>query len=163
MEVRTILWPTDLSKSSLKAAPKVNSLAEKYQAKVIVMYVGVDLMNQLMAYGYPSEDHIQNFQKWELEQARKKLETVCQEELKACPMFNVRMVQGDAATEILKAIKEEKADMVVRFSGGDNAGHTVINPFGEFRLHLVPSGIFSPQAVCIIGNGVVINPAVLIG
>jgi adenylosuccinate synthase len=55
----------------------------------------------------------------------------------------------------------EKANMVVRFSGGDNAGHTVINPHGEFKLHLVPSGIFYPDVVCIIGNGVVVNPAVL--
>jgi adenylosuccinate synthase len=54
----------------------------------------------------------------------------------------------------------EKAKIVVRFSGGDNAGHTVINPYGEFRLHLVPSGIFYPQVTCIIGNGVAINPAV---
>ncbi len=56
----------------------------------------------------------------------------------------------------------EKVEVVVRFSGGDNAGHTVINPYGEFRLHLVPSGIFYPQVTCIIGNGVVINPAVLL-
>jgi len=52
--------------------------------------------------------------------------------------------------------------IVVRFSGGDNAGHTVVNPYGEFKLHLVPSGIFSSRVVCIIGNGMVINPAVLI-
>ena len=56
----------------------------------------------------------------------------------------------------------ERAQMVVRFSGGDNAGHTVINPYGEFKLHLVPSGIFSTEATCLIGNGVVINPARLI-
>ena len=55
-----------------------------------------------------------------------------------------------------------KAKVVVRFSGGDNAGHTVVNPYGEFRMHLVPSGIFQPQVTCIIGNGVVINPAVLL-
>ncbi len=55
-----------------------------------------------------------------------------------------------------------KAKMVVRYSGGDNAGHTVVNPYGEFKLHLVPSGIFSSQVVCIIGNGMVVNPAVLI-
>lgn len=55
----------------------------------------------------------------------------------------------------------ETAGVVVRFSGGDNAGHTVINSLGEFKLHLVPSGIFSPYVLCIIGNGVVINPAVL--
>jgi len=56
----------------------------------------------------------------------------------------------------------EKANLVARFSGGDNAGHTVINPYGEFRLHLVPSGIFNPRVTCIIGNGVAINPAVLL-
>jgi len=56
----------------------------------------------------------------------------------------------------------EKADMVARFSGGDNAGHTVINPYGEFRLHLVPSGIFRAHTTCIVGNGVVVNPAVLL-
>ena len=56
----------------------------------------------------------------------------------------------------------EKAQMVIRFSGGDNAGHTVINPLGDFKLHIVPSGIFTPGATCIIGNGVVINPKKLI-
>jgi adenylosuccinate synthase len=55
----------------------------------------------------------------------------------------------------------EKADVVVRFSGGDNAGHTVINHLGEFKLHLVPAGIFSSRVLCVIGNGVVVNPAVL--
>jgi len=56
----------------------------------------------------------------------------------------------------------QQAGAVVRFSGGDNAGHSVVNPYGEFKLHLVPSGIFSPKATSIIGNGVVVNPAVLI-
>ncbi|UCG54153.1 MAG: adenylosuccinate synthase [Dehalococcoidia bacterium] len=56
----------------------------------------------------------------------------------------------------------EGAGMVIRFSGGDNAGHTVINPYGEFKLHIVPSGIFHPNTTCVIGNGVVINPARLI-
>jgi len=45
----------------------------------------------------------------------------------------------------------QTADLVIRFQGGDNAGHTVVNEHGEFRLHLVPSGIFSPQAICLIG------------
>lgn len=52
-------------------------------------------------------------------------------------------------------------DIIARFSGGDNAGHTVINPQGEFKLHIVPSGIFSDK-VCVIGNGVVVNPESLI-
>ncbi len=68
---------------------------------------------------------------------------------------------GDEGKGKVVDLLAEKAKVVVRFSGGDNAGHTVINQWGEFGLHLVPSGIFSPHAVCIIGNGAVINPAVL--
>ena len=56
----------------------------------------------------------------------------------------------------------EKADMVVRFSGGSNAGHTVINDKGKFALHLVPSGIFWPHADAVIGPGVVVNPGTLL-
>ena len=70
---------------------------------------------------------------------------------------------GDEGKGKVVDLVAEKARMVVRFSGGDNAGHTVVNPYGEFRLHLIPSGIFYPQVVSIIGNGVVINPRVLIG
>ena len=69
---------------------------------------------------------------------------------------------GDEGKGKIIDLLAEKAKIVARFSGGDNAGHTVINPHGEFRLHLVPSGIFNPQATCIIGNGVAINPAVLL-
>jgi len=54
------------------------------------------------------------------------------------------------------------ADVIVRFSGGDNAGHTVVNPLGEFKLRLTPSGIFYPEATSIIGNGVVVNPKILL-
>lgn len=53
-------------------------------------------------------------------------------------------------------------DWVIRFQGGDNAGHTVVNDFGEFKLHLIPSGIFYPQVKCLVGTGCVVNPAVLI-
>lgn len=53
-------------------------------------------------------------------------------------------------------------DWVIRFQGGDNAGHTVVNEHGEFKLHLIPSGIFYPQVHCLIGAGCVVNPAVLL-
>jgi adenylosuccinate synthase len=55
-----------------------------------------------------------------------------------------------------------KADLVVRFSGGNNAGHTVINDQGEFKLHLVPAGIFWPNVTAIIGGGVVVDPEALL-
>lgn len=56
----------------------------------------------------------------------------------------------------------EQMDYVARFNGGNNAGHTVINKFGTFRIHLVPSGIFAQNTVGLIGGGVVIDPAVLL-
>ncbi|HET6310184.1 MAG TPA: adenylosuccinate synthase [Candidatus Nitrosotalea sp.] len=55
-----------------------------------------------------------------------------------------------------------KADMVIRSQGGNNAGHTVITEHGEFKFQLMPSGILYPECVCIIGNGVVVDPKVLL-
>src|SRR4030088_3293898 len=55
-----------------------------------------------------------------------------------------------------------KADMVIRSQGGNNAGHTVIAEHGEFKFQLMPSGILYPKCVCIIGNGVVVDPKVLL-
>ena len=57
----------------------------------------------------------------------------------------------------------QNSHYVVRYSGGNNAGHTVINERGEFAFHLVPTGILSPHVCCIIGNGVVVDPEVLLG
>jgi len=56
-----------------------------------------------------------------------------------------------------------EVDSVVRYAGGNNAGHTVVNEQGEFQLPLVPSGIFWPDVDGIIGNGVVVDPDVLLG
>lgn len=70
---------------------------------------------------------------------------------------------GDEGKGKIVDLLAEQADMVMRFSGGDNAGHTVVNQLGEFKLHLVPSGIFSARATSVIGNGVVVNPRVLLG
>jgi nucleotide-binding universal stress UspA family protein len=118
MEVRTILWPTDLSKNSLKAARHVVSLADKYKAKVILLYVGVDLMSHFGAYGYPGEEHLKHFQDFELKQAKKQMETVCDQDLKACPHVDIRLVQGDAAQEIIKTAKEVAADLIVLTTHG---------------------------------------------
>lgn len=56
----------------------------------------------------------------------------------------------------------QDAAIVARYSAGDNAGHTVVNQFGKFALHLVPAGIFYPDKLCLIGNGLVVNPQVLL-
>jgi len=69
---------------------------------------------------------------------------------------------GDEGKGKIVDLLAEDTNVVMRFSGGDNAGHTVVNRYGEFKLHLIPSGIFSPQATALIGNGVVINPGALL-
>jgi adenylosuccinate synthase len=68
---------------------------------------------------------------------------------------------GDEGKGKVTDLLGEHADIVVRYQGGNNAGHTVENARGKFALHLVPSGIFSPSVVAVIGGGVVIDPIVL--
>jgi adenylosuccinate synthase len=68
---------------------------------------------------------------------------------------------GDEGKGKIVDYLSEQADFVARFNGGNNAGHTVINQFGTFKIHLVPSGIFAQNTVGLIGGGVVIDPAVL--
>ena len=69
---------------------------------------------------------------------------------------------GDEGKGRIVDLLAEKAQIVARYSAGNNAGHTIINELGEFALHLVPAGIFYPDKVCVIGNGVVIDPPVLL-
>jgi adenylosuccinate synthase len=56
----------------------------------------------------------------------------------------------------------ERAQMVIRPQGGNNAGHTVITEDGEFKFQLMPSGILYDRCTCVIGTGVVVDPRVLI-
>ncbi|MCI0856572.1 MAG: adenylosuccinate synthase [Chloroflexi bacterium] len=69
---------------------------------------------------------------------------------------------GDEGKGRMVDLLAQDAAIIARYSAGDNAGHTIINHMGKFALHLVPAGIFYPDKVCLIGNGVVINPAVLL-
>jgi adenylosuccinate synthase len=68
---------------------------------------------------------------------------------------------GDEGKGKVTDLLGEMAEVVVRYQGGNNAGHTVENERGKFALHLVPSGIFNRRVVAVIGSGVVIDPTVL--
>src|SRR5438094_8930835 len=68
---------------------------------------------------------------------------------------------GDEGKGKIIDLLSEKADMVIRSQGGNNAGHTVVNAGQEFRFHLIPSGILYPTTTCVIGNGVVLDPRVV--
>src|SRR5256714_1869390 len=68
---------------------------------------------------------------------------------------------GDEGKGKVVDLLAEHADAVIRFQGGNNAGHTIVRGDEEFKFHLIPSGILYPGKRCIIGNGVVIDPRVL--
>ncbi len=69
---------------------------------------------------------------------------------------------GDEGKGKVVDVLAEKADVIVRYQGGNNAGHTVNIGRKRFILHLIPSGILHPKTVCVVGNGVVVDPAALI-
>ncbi len=69
---------------------------------------------------------------------------------------------GDEGKGRIIDLLAEKAHIVARYSAGNNAGHTIINDLGEFKLHLVPAGIFREDKICLIGNGVVVDPEELL-
>ncbi len=70
---------------------------------------------------------------------------------------------GDEGKGRMVDLIAQDFDVVVRYQGGNNAGHTVVNQYGKFALHLIPSGIFYPNVVNVLGNGVVIDPESLWG
>ena len=68
---------------------------------------------------------------------------------------------GDEGKGKIVDLLTERADVIVRFQGGNNAGHTLVTRDKKFILHLIPSGILHPDKICLIGNGVVLDPEVL--
>ncbi len=69
---------------------------------------------------------------------------------------------GDEGKGRMVDLLASEYDVVVRYQGGNNAGHTVINQYGKFALHLIPSGIFRPEVINLLGNGTVIDPEALL-
>ncbi len=69
---------------------------------------------------------------------------------------------GDEGKGRIVDLLARKARVVARYSAGNNAGHTIVNDLGEFKLHVVPAGIFYPEKTCVIGNGVAVDPEVLL-
>ena len=76
--------------------------------------------------------------------------------MKNCAIVGINW--GDEGKGRMVDLLTENYDIVIRYQGGGNAGHTVINAYGKFALHLLPSGIFRPGVVNILGNGVALDP-----
>ncbi|HGN5418820.1 TPA: adenylosuccinate synthase [Streptococcus pyogenes] len=69
---------------------------------------------------------------------------------------------GDEGKGKITDFLSADAEVIARYQGGDNAGHTIVIDGKKFKLHLIPSGIFFPQKISVIGNGVVVNPKSLV-
>jgi len=76
--------------------------------------------------------------------------------MKTCAIVGVNW--GDEGKGRMVDLLSGQYDIVIRYQGGGNAGHTVVNQYGRFALHLLPSGVFRPDAVNVLGNGVALDP-----
>ncbi|HEX6665446.1 MAG TPA: adenylosuccinate synthase [Solirubrobacterales bacterium] len=70
---------------------------------------------------------------------------------------------GDEGKGKITDLLAEQAEVIVRFQGGNNAGHTIVREGRQYKFHLIPSGILHSEKTCVIGNGVVVDPRVLLG
>ena len=118
MEITKILWPTDFSGNAEKALDYVTSIGEKYQTEVHVLYVIEELGDHEPWYGEFDRSHIDEIHDWERKTAEKRLNEVCENYLKGCPMFVKHIAIGDPAQEILNLADQEEVDMIVMASRG---------------------------------------------
>ncbi|MCF8061913.1 MAG: universal stress protein [Deltaproteobacteria bacterium] len=147
MEIKKILWPTDLSGNAGKAQGAVDSLAEKYQAEVHVLYVMEDPAIHEPWYGDFDREHIEKIQAWEREQAKKRLDEVCDKALKGCSALFKEIALGDPAEEILKVIERENVDLVVMTA----RGRTGSFPFGSVTEKVVKNASIPVLTIPIAG------------
>ena len=118
MDFNKILWPTDLSGRSEKALPYINSLIEKYNTEVHVLYVIEDIAHHKPWYGDFEQDTIKKIVKWEEKTAKKRLDSLCSNHLHGCPLYIKHVAVGDPAQEILKLAEKEKVDAVILTTRG---------------------------------------------
>ena len=118
MEMKKILWPTDFSENAESALPYVESLGEKYQTEVHVLYVIPELGEHEPWYGTFDRSHIDKIHAWEEKTAQNRLNEVCDNHLQGCKLYIKHVALGDPAETILKMVEDEKIDMVVMASHG---------------------------------------------
>lgn len=146
MDVKKILFPTDFSGNAEKALPYVNSLAQMYKADVHVLYVIEALAHHDPYYGEFDRKHMDRIHEWEQETAKKRLDEICENHLKGCPMYVKHIAIGDPAEEILKHLKNEKMDMVVMANRGRKA-RFAFGSVAEKVLKNTPVPVFLVPAV----------------
>ena len=122
MEVKKILWPTDFSRSAESALPHVQSLTEKYQTEIHVIYVIEDIAHHESWYGDFDQGHVEKLMEWENKSAKKRLDQICEKYLEGCPLYIKHVAIGDPAKEILNLAEKEQIGMIVMATRG-RKGH----------------------------------------
>lgn len=118
VDINKILWPTDFSENAALALPYVNSLSEKYQCEVHVLYV-LEAWGSFGAwYGEDDSIELEKVQKWARETAEKRLNDICAEHLKGCPLYVKHIGVGDPAEEILDLADEANVDLILMTTQG---------------------------------------------
>lgn len=141
MEIKRILWPTDFSKNAAQALPTVQSLSEKYQTEVHVLYVIPELAQHEAWYGEFDRAHIDKIHEWERKTAGKRLDEICESYLEGCPLYIKHIAIGDPAQEILKLIEREEVDIVVMATRGQK---------GQFQFGGVAEKVVKNSPVAVI-------------
>ncbi len=118
MEIKRILWPTDLSEESKQAMPALQSLAKTHGADLVVLHVMDDVVRASRLAQAMNHDEAVRFKELLRSDADATLDEVCAVLGESCPNFEKHVVEGDPAEEILKFISAEKIDMVVMATHG---------------------------------------------
>lgn len=133
VNIKRILWPTDFSKNAALALPYVNSLSEKYQCEVHVIYV-LEAWGSFGAwYGEDDPIELEKIKQWARETAENRLNEICSEHLKGCPLYIKHIGVGDPAEEILDLADEADVDLILMTT----QGHRSRFPFGSVTERIV--------------------------
>jgi nucleotide-binding universal stress UspA family protein len=142
VKIDKILFPMDLTEDSLKVLPYVLSVSEKYASSIYLLHV----IENTHIWG-PSEVAAVYDEKEALEEAETQIDNVCEEQLESCPNFQKKVVLGNPAMEILKAIKTEGIDLVVMGTHGRKGTSHIF--FGSVAESVMKS---SPVPVLVVNS-----------
>jgi len=137
MEIKKILWPTDLSDNAAKALPLVRSLAQTFGAEVHMLYVAEGIRDYDHTYGDANPEFLKGFQKMENRRATGKMDAVCQNDLSGCPLITRHLRAGYPPREILRLASEIGAGLIVMATMGRDHGQGQGSFFGSVSERVV--------------------------
>lgn len=149
MEIKKILWPTDLSDNSAQALPTVRDLAQLLGAEVHLLYVSEGIRDYDHIYGDANPAFLKGFQEQEDQRALQKMDSVCQHELAGCQLITRHLRAGYPPREILRLAQEIGARLIVMSTQGRHQPAGSAAFFGSttecvVRHAAVPVVLFNP-------------------